>query len=98
MVMIADRIAAGLQVGFQAMMVAAIPVTCGQAMEVPETSLNDEGFWPWGISESLGIHDARMLTPGAATSGCKHKSPFSLPSSSLEQNFDKKDALVWTKS
>lgn len=49
-VMMADLIAAGLHLGFQALIVAATPVTCGQAMEVPETMLNPEGFCPGGTS------------------------------------------------
>lgn len=68
--MMADRMAAGLHVGFQALTVAAAPATWGQAMDVPETRLNCDGcFWPAG-SDVVGIHDARMFTPGAATSGC----------------------------
>ena len=38
-------------------------------MNVPETSLNCEACaCPAGIDD-VGIHDARMFTPGAATSG-----------------------------
>jgi hypothetical protein len=68
--MMADRMAAGLHVGFQALTVAAAPATWGQAMDVPEMRLNCDGcFWPAG-SDDVGIQDARMFTPGAATSGC----------------------------
>jgi len=69
--MMADRTAEGLHEGFQALIVAATPATCGQAMEVPDTRLNDEGFRPAGTSDDpfVGIHDASMFTPGAATSG-----------------------------
>lgn len=69
--MIADRIAEGFHAGFFVLMVAAIPETCGQAMEVPESTLNCEGSFPAGASVlSFPIHAARMPTPGAAISGC----------------------------
>ena len=68
-VMMADRIAAGLHAGFHALTAAAAPATWGHAMDVPETSLNCEACaCPAGIDD-VGIHDARMFTPGAATSG-----------------------------
>jgi hypothetical protein len=67
--MMADLMAAGLHVGFHAFTVAATPATWGQAMDVPETRLKWDGcFCPTG-SEVVGIQDARMFTPGAATSG-----------------------------
>lgn len=52
---------------------AAIPETCGHAMEVPERMLNNEGSFPFGAPDvSFPIHDASMSTPGAETSGCKN--------------------------
>jgi hypothetical protein len=69
--MMADRMAAGLHVGFQALTVAAAPATWGHAMDVPEMRLNCDGcFWPAG-RDDVGIQDARMFTPGAATSGLR---------------------------
>jgi hypothetical protein len=51
--------------------VAAIPETCGHAMEVPEITLNFGGSFPAGVTAvSFPGHAARMSTPGAAISGC----------------------------
>lgn len=51
---------------------AAMPETCGQAIEVPESIKKSGGFLPASFTtESLSGHEARMATPGAATSGCK---------------------------
>lgn len=71
----ADLIAEGLHEGFWDLTVAAIPETCGHAMEVPESKLKSGGSFPAGASAvSLPIHAARMFTPGAAISGCqKHQ-------------------------
>lgn len=77
-VMMADLMAAGLHVGFHDFTVAATPATCGHAMDVPETRLNWDGcFCPTGRDE-VGIQEARMFTPGAATSGCKGDATASL--------------------
>lgn len=72
-----DFIAAGLHVGWIALRRAAIPDTCGQAMEVPDSILKITGDgWCWVIevedcnSESAGDQDDNILTPGAAISGC----------------------------
>lgn len=67
--MMADLIAKGLHVGFHAFIVAATPATWGHAIEVPETRLNCDDLWPFGIPVDVGIHAASMLTPGAAISG-----------------------------
>lgn len=68
----ADLIADGLNVGFWDLTAAAIPETCGHAMEVPESTLNSGGSLPLTVSSvSLPIHAAIMSTPGAAISGCK---------------------------
>ncbi|KAF2297961.1 hypothetical protein GH714_006773 [Hevea brasiliensis] len=62
----------GLHVGFWDLTAAAIPETCGHAMEVPESTLNSGGSFPLTVScVSLPIHAAIMSTPGAAISGCK---------------------------
>lgn len=74
----ADLIEEGLQVGFLALIVAATPDTCGHAIDVPDSRLNGEGFWPGGISDAsyVDFHAARIFTPGAAISGCKRNSNF----------------------
>ena len=58
-VMMADFSAAGDQFGCRAFSSATMPATCGVAIDVPE---------PNAYSSSLA---ARMLTPGAAMSGCE---------------------------
>lgn len=60
--MIADLIAEGDHEGYTALIKAAIPVTCGQAMEVPERMLNFIFF-------TAGDHAAKIFSPGAVTSG-----------------------------
>ena len=60
--MIADLIAEGDHDGCTALIKAAIPVTCGQAMEVPERML--ECLFPLA-----GDHAARIFNLGAVTSG-----------------------------
>lgn len=60
--MMADLIAAGDHDRWTALIKAAIPVTCGQAMEVPERTLN-------GILAAAGDQAASMFKPGAVTSG-----------------------------
>ena len=70
--MMADLIAEGLHVGLRALTLAAIPETCGHAMEVPESTLNNGGSFPFGASDvSFAIQAASMSTPGAEISGCK---------------------------
>lgn len=63
-VIIADLIADGDQDGCTAFMRATIPVTCGQAMEVPDKMLK----FNFAIA---GDQAARIFNPGAATSGCR---------------------------
>lgn len=58
-VMMADFSAAGDQFGCRVFSSATMPATCGVAIDVPE---------PNAYSSSLA---ARMLTPGAAMSGCE---------------------------
>ena len=51
---------------------AAAPVTCGQAIDVPDFTANSDGFIPLGTvpgSVLLGIIAAKMDTPGAIISG-----------------------------
>lgn len=62
--MIADLIAEGDHDGCTAFTKAAIPVTWGQAIEVPERMLKS-------IFEIAGDQAARIFKPGAATSGYK---------------------------
>lgn len=55
-------------------MLAAMPATCGQDIEVPESTLNLGGSLPSGVVSadvSLANHAAIILTPGAEISGCK---------------------------
>ena len=70
----ADLIAEALQVGFLDLMLPARPETCGHDMEVPDSSLYGNDFFPFGtFSSSFPIHAARMVTPGAAISGYKER-------------------------
>lgn len=62
--MIADLIADGDHDGWTALTKVAIPVTCGQAMEVPERMLNSS-------LPAAGDQAASMFNPGAVTSGYK---------------------------
>jgi hypothetical protein len=64
-VMIADLMAEGDHDGYTLFTRAAIPVTCGHAMEVPDRMLKC-------ISFLAGDHAAKMFSPGAATSGYKN--------------------------
>lgn len=51
---------------------AAAPVTCGQAMDVPDLKAYVAGFSPAGMPpglSGLGNIAAKTATPGAATSG-----------------------------
>lgn len=65
-VMIADFIADGDHDGCTAFINATIPVTWGQAIEVPESTLKF-------MSAIAGDQAARIFKPGAAISGCKQK-------------------------
>lgn len=68
-VMIADFTTAGLQSGCADLRIAATAAICGQAIEVPDSSLKLNG--PCFVDgDETGDQDARMFTPGAATSGC----------------------------
>lgn len=60
--MIADLIADGDHDGCTALIKAAIPVICGQAMEVPERMLEL-------IFATAGDQAARIFSPGAVISG-----------------------------
>ncbi|KAI4330443.1 hypothetical protein MLD38_028733 [Melastoma candidum] len=62
--MIADFTAEGDQVGWTDFIKAAMPVMCGQDMEVPERMLNC-------ICDTAGDQAAIIFNPGAATSGFK---------------------------
>lgn len=69
----ADLIADGLQLGCLDFTVAAIPETCGHAMELPDIILNKGASLPSGATESsFPFHAASMSTPGAAISGYKN--------------------------
>lgn len=73
--MMADLIAAGLQEGFSDLRRAAIPETWGHDIEVPDSMLTSGGGLPCGAAFKSPIsHDATMLTPGAAISGCNRVS------------------------
>lgn len=61
-VMIADLIAEGDHDGYAPLTRAAIPVTWGHAMEVPERMLKC-------MFSLAGDHAAKMFSPGAAMSG-----------------------------
>lgn len=61
-----------VHLGRTALMNAAAPVTCGQAIDVPDFTANSEGFNPIGTapgSSLLGIIAAKIATPGAIISG-----------------------------
>jgi hypothetical protein len=64
--MIADLMPEGDHDGYTLFTRAAIPVTCGHAMEVPDRTLKRIPFL-------AGDHAAKMFSPGAATSGYKKK-------------------------
>lgn len=71
-VIMADLIAAGFQSGWNDFTYAATPATWGHDIEVPDISVNSENwvspFWP--VIDFIGVKDAKMLMPGAATLGC----------------------------
>lgn len=64
-VMIADLIIEKLQVGWIDLMKAIAPLTCGQAIDVPDVMPNKDDF----LSSVLGIIADNMPTPGAVISG-----------------------------
>ena len=76
MVINADLMAAGLQVGWRCLSSAATPATCGEAIEVPDRKPNSTACaglpaaiasrWAWVRS---GVSAARMSVPGAVISG-----------------------------
>lgn len=73
----ADLIAEGDHEGWTALTKVAIPVTWGQAIEVPERMLN--------MFPAAGDHAARIFSPGAVTSGYG-----STPAQSEVQEWSKK--------
>jgi len=62
MVMRVDLMADGVQDGCATLIKVAIPVTCGQDMEVPETMLKCMPFF-------TGVHAASIFNRGALRSG-----------------------------
>ncbi|OAY82129.1 hypothetical protein ACMD2_15866 [Ananas comosus] len=70
-VIIADRTAATLHSGWAAFSSTATPLACGHAIDVPEITINSLASSVLPITDvgSVGIHDARMLSPGARMSG-----------------------------
>jgi hypothetical protein len=73
-VMIADRIAAALQSGWAALRRTAVAETCGHDMDVPDMMLYFTTRWSPSsfVGDDASLHAARMLSPGAETSGCNH--------------------------
>ena len=67
----ADLIIAGDQLGWNDLTYPAAPDTCGQDIDVPEIILNCNSLLSAWVSEGGEIGDqlARMLTPGAIKSG-----------------------------
>lgn len=73
--MIADLIIEKLHVGWIDLMKAMAPVTCGQAIDVPDVMPNkDDDFFSGKrlllTSSTIGIIADNMPTPGALISGC----------------------------
>lgn len=66
-VIIADLIIDELHSGCTDLMNATAPATCGQAMEVPDVMLKNDGLVE--VKVSSGIVAARIATPGAIMSG-----------------------------
>jgi hypothetical protein len=62
--MIADLMAAGDQSGCELLIRAATPLTCGDAMDVPDWMLKAPG-----PCFTFRGHAARMFSPGASMSG-----------------------------
>lgn len=69
----ADLIAAGLHFGCAALSRATTPDIWGQDMDVPDSILKSKGRASLSImaGEAAGDQEAKMLTPGAAMSGCR---------------------------
>jgi hypothetical protein len=68
----ADFTAAGLQLGCSDLRRATTPEMCGQDMEVPESILKLTDPMA-DDTAAAGVHAAKMLTPGAAMSGCTRR-------------------------
>jgi len=74
----ADLTIEGVQFWCTDLMNAAAPVTCGQAIDVPDFMPNKDGFFPIGTlpgSVLLGIIAAKMPIPGAMISGWTRNLP-----------------------
>ena len=68
--MSADLIMEEVHLGCTDLMNAEAPVTCGQAIDVPEFMAYWSGFLPIKALPSMfGITAAKMATPGAIISG-----------------------------
>eukprot|EP00252_Welwitschia_mirabilis_P016724 TRINITY_DN3706_c0_g1_i1.p2 TRINITY_DN3706_c0_g1~~TRINITY_DN3706_c0_g1_i1.p2 ORF type:complete len:228 (-),score=-2.02 TRINITY_DN3706_c0_g1_i1:1122-1805(-) len=69
----AERIAAGDQSGCAARNNAAMPLTCGQAIDVPDIMLNFTRLLSAlsSVGAEWPVQAARILTPGATMSGFK---------------------------
>jgi hypothetical protein len=68
----ADFTAAGLQLGCIDLRRATTPEMWGQDIEVPESILNFTDPMADDMA-AAGVHAAKMLTPGAAMSGCRRR-------------------------
>jgi len=68
----ADFTAAGLQLGCIDLRRATTPEMCGQDIEVPESILKFTDPMADDMA-AAGVHAAKMLTPGAAMSGCRRR-------------------------
>ncbi|BAS84813.1 Os03g0430575 [Oryza sativa Japonica Group] len=94
-VRMADLMAAGNQSGWRLLTSAATPLACGVAMDVPDMTLKSPPPPPPPPCWRCGGHAARMLSPGARTSG------LSTPGATLLGPRDEKEATVgagWTLS
>jgi hypothetical protein len=69
--MIADLIAAGLQSGWALLRRPTMPEICGHDMDVPDIMLNFRGLSLASMGCTPSLKAARMLSPGAVTSGFK---------------------------
>lgn len=69
--MSADLIMEEVHLGCTDLMNAEAPVTCGQAIDVPDFMAYSSGFLPIKAlsSSTFGITAAKMATPGAIISG-----------------------------
>jgi hypothetical protein len=68
----ADFTAAGLQLGCIDLRRATTPEMCGHDIEVPESILKFTDPMADDMA-AAGVHAAKMLTPGAAMSGCRRR-------------------------